>query len=290
VRAVSKRSRSSQVANTGDHDVVAHVVDTSALGSLLFFTDAGKAYKADGHEIPKTKLTAAPNLFQMSSNEQVVAVYDSAAADAAGYVVLVTAGGQVKAVAAGEFTEAAGRRDGLVAAKLSSGDRVAAAILSDLAGELVVATREGQGIRFSLDEVRPMGRSAAGVRAIKLKGQDEVAGACVMTPGDDTVLVATSGGYAKRTRLDELGTQRRGGSGLKLARLNVRTGQVVGVLAAAVKDAFAVVGEAEISVHGGAAAALKPRESGGSALEGVEFKVQRVVAVSHRPTSSDEEE
>jgi DNA gyrase subunit A len=111
-----------------------------------------------------------------------------------------------------------------------------------------------------------------------------------MTPRDDTVLVATSGGYAKRTRLDELGTQRRGGSGLKLARLNVRTGQVVGVLAAAVKDAFAVVGEAEISVHGGAAAALKPRESGGSALEGVEFKVQRVVAVSHRPTGSDEEE
>ncbi|HEX9682948.1 MAG TPA: DNA topoisomerase (ATP-hydrolyzing) [Acidimicrobiales bacterium] len=282
VKAISKRSRGKQVADPGDHDAVAQVIDTSALGSVVFFTDAGKCYKAEGHEVPKKKLTAAPNLFQFSSNEQVVAVMDGAEADAVGLVGFVTAKGQTKTVEAGEFTEAAGRRDGLVAMKLAEGDRVAAVFgvpQDGSATEMVVATAEGQGIRFSLEEVRPMGRSAGGVRAIRLKGDDRVVGAAAVGPVDETVLVATSRGYAKRTRIDDLNVQRRGGGGLRLARLNVKTGSVAGVLAADVRSGFAVLGDAAAASFMGGSAGLKPRESGGVALDGVDFEVQRVVGV-----------
>ena len=124
-----------------------------------------------------------------------------------------------------------------------------------------------------------MGRSAGGVRAIRLKGDDRVVGAAAVGPVDETVLVATSRGYAKRTRIDDLNVQRRGGGGLRLARLNVKTGSVAGVLAADVRSGFAVLGDAAAASFMGGSAGLKPRESGGVALDGVDFEVQRVVGV-----------
>src|SRR5690606_33072363 len=48
VRAVPARSRGAKVAAPGDRDAVARVIETSTLGSLLVFTDKGRAYRLKG--------------------------------------------------------------------------------------------------------------------------------------------------------------------------------------------------------------------------------------------------
>ncbi|HWS47242.1 MAG TPA: DNA topoisomerase (ATP-hydrolyzing), partial [Acidimicrobiia bacterium] len=103
VRAVPERTRKALVANPGERDAVAQIIDTTALAGVLFFTDRGRAYRATVHELPKEKLTAAQNLFQFGDGEKVVAVLDARLHEDHPNLVFVTAGGAVKRTALSEF-------------------------------------------------------------------------------------------------------------------------------------------------------------------------------------------
>ncbi len=124
VQARSARGRGAKVVEPGANDVLAQVVDTTALGALLVFTTHGRAYRVAGHDVPKQRLTALPNLFQFGDGERVVAVVDAAVGEQHEHVVFVTAQGTIKRTALAEFTDASGRRDGIVAMKLADRDRV----------------------------------------------------------------------------------------------------------------------------------------------------------------------
>ena len=159
VRAVPERARKSQVANPGERDAIAQVIDTTALAGVLFFTDRGRAYRATVHELPKERLTAAQNLFQFGDGEQVVAVLDARMHEEHPNLVFVTAKGGVKRTALSEFAEASGRQNGIVAMKLADDDRVVSVFPGWDDYELLLVTADGQGIRFAEDDVRPVGRS-----------------------------------------------------------------------------------------------------------------------------------
>jgi len=91
---------------------------------------------------------------------------------------------------------------------------------------LVTFTRNGQGIRFSEEDVRPMGRGTQGVRGVKLKDGNEFVSAASAAEGDDVLLV-TSGGYGKRTKMSEFPLQKRGGMGVKAIKLTRVRGVLV---------------------------------------------------------------
>ena len=61
--------------------------------------------------------------------------------------------------------------------------------------------------------MRPMGRATSGVIGMRFTEGDELLGMHVVSEGAD-VLVATSGGYAKRTTADQYNVQGRGGLGV----------------------------------------------------------------------------
>jgi DNA gyrase subunit A len=85
-----------------------------------------------------------------------------------------------------------------------------------------------------------MGRQAAGVRGMKLSGGDFVVGTGVVpsakgasaSSGKDIkepeLLVVSSTGYGKKTKLKEYKTQSRGGSGIKTMSITAKTKQLVG--------------------------------------------------------------
>jgi len=75
-------------------------------------------------------------------------------------------------------------------------------------------TTAGAGIRFAEVELRAMGRDTVGVRGIRLRPEDRVVSAACDGEGD-LVLLLTSGGYGKRTRVSEFPRQKRGGYGVK---------------------------------------------------------------------------
>jgi DNA gyrase subunit A len=93
--------------------------------------------------------------------------------------------------------------------------------------EVILGTAEGQGIRFVVNEVRTMGARAGGVIGIRLEEEDVVVGATVVRPWVKFATI-TDTGVAKRTELAEFSSQRRGGKGIQIAKLE-RGERVMGV-------------------------------------------------------------
>ena len=74
-----------------------------------------------------------------------------------------------------------------------------------------------------------MGRATSGVIGMRFTDDDELLAMEVVREGMD-VLVATNGGYAKRTPIEEYPVQGRGGKGVLTAKITERRGGLVGAV------------------------------------------------------------
>ena len=84
-----------------------------------------------------------------------------------------------------------------------------------------------------------MGRATSGVIGMRFNGGDELLAMEVVGPSrasDVEILVATEGGFAKRTRIDEYPIQGRGGKGVLTARIVSTRGGLVGAVAVSPED------------------------------------------------------
>lgn len=221
--------------NTKEEDVVTTLLTTSTHSDLLFFTDQGKVYQCKMYEIPEgrraTKGKSIMNFLSLTADEHVTSVLavrkDEWTADDWS-LMMVTKNGVVKKSAASAFKDV--RRSGLIAISLKDGDSLIAARFVGAKDEISLITQDGQQIRFAANDVRQMGRTAAGVAGMKLKKDDRVVAADVLKAGvtDREILVVMEKGYGKTTAAKEYKTQKRGGSGIKTARVTDKTGAVVG--------------------------------------------------------------
>jgi DNA gyrase subunit A len=126
------------------------------------------------------------------------------------------------------------RRAGIVAIKLSSNDTLVGATLTSGNDDLLIITKNGQAIRFSEKDLRPMSRQATGVKGIKLLKEDEVKSLLSINSEflkqNPLIVLVTENGYGKRTKLSEYRKQKRGGSGIKTAKITEKTGKIVKAL------------------------------------------------------------
>ena len=75
-----------------------------------------------------------------------------------------------------------------------------------------------------------MGRATAGVKGMRFRGDDQLL-AMTTVKDDDFLLVATSGGYGKRTPISEYNPQGRGGMGVMTFKYTPKRGKLIGALA-----------------------------------------------------------
>ncbi|HEX5493242.1 MAG TPA: DNA gyrase C-terminal beta-propeller domain-containing protein, partial [Mycobacteriales bacterium] len=145
-------------------------------------------------------------------------------------LVLATRRGLVKKSRLADFDS--NRAGGIVAINLKDDDELIGAALIGESDDLLLVSRQAQAIRFRADDdqLRPMGRATSGVIGMRFGEGDELLSMEVVSEGMD-VLVATGGGYAKRTRIDEYPVQGRGGKGVLTAKIVTRRGGLVGALA-----------------------------------------------------------
>jgi DNA gyrase subunit A len=223
--------------NTKEEDVIMQLVTATALNELLFFTNKGKVYSAKAYDIPETKRSgkgkSLMNFLALSEDENVTSILvlpKDTKTQASASVVLITKTGTVKRIDLTSFK--AIRKNGLLVMGLDENDELLyAGVLTD-SDDVMCVSKEGQSIRFKATDVRVMGRAAGGVRGIRLDISDVVISASVVKSSDVTsnILVATKNGYGKMTSLDEFKVQGRGGSGIKIAQVTEKTGEVVAVL------------------------------------------------------------
>jgi DNA gyrase subunit A len=97
--------------------------------------------------------------------------------------------------------------------------------------DLLLVSKGAQALRFHADDdqLRPMGRATSGVIGMRFNDGDQLLGMYVVREGED-VMVATDGGYAKRTPADQYPLRNRGGLGVITARIVEDRGGLVGAL------------------------------------------------------------
>ena len=221
--------------NTKEEDVVTTLLTTSAHSDLLFFTDAGKVYNTKMYEIPEgrraTKGKSIMNFLSLTAEEKVTSVLAVRKGEWEGdwSLLMVTKNGVVKKSDAASFKDV--RRSGLIAINLRADDSLIAARFVGKGDEVSLISHEGQAIRFKESDVRQMGRTAGGVGGMKLKKDDYVVAADVFKKKDEKdfeILVVMENGYGKTTPAKEYKVQKRGGSGIKTAKVTSKTGKVIG--------------------------------------------------------------
>ncbi len=228
-----------------EEDQICELLSADTHDNILFFTTKGRVFQTKVYEVPVASRTAKGksvyNFLDIPTNEKVSAVvtYAQNYIEDKGertkhFLVMTTRQGGIKRTPLEDFGNV--RRTGIIAMKLQGGDLLGWVRLSRGDDQLVLVTAMGQAIRFKEKDVRSMGRGAAGVRALHLKKQDTVSGLDIikkedLEKGSKTslrVLAVMANGFAKQTAIKEYKLQRRGGSGIKTAKITPKTGPVIG--------------------------------------------------------------
>lgn len=218
-------------AGTRESDFVSKIFAADTKTNLLVFTDKGKLYWSKVHKLPlgsrTSKGRAIANIVNVSANEKVRAVLPIKEFNEDQFLVMVTRNGIIKKTSLKAFSRP--RPSGIIALTADLEDEVIDVKLSSGSDDIFIATNKGMSIRFSEGNVRPMGRTARGVKGVTLGRDDFVVGMEIFEPGTkDTVLIVTSGGYGKRTSIEEYRAQSRGGVGIITQKTTDKVGKVVG--------------------------------------------------------------
>lgn len=219
--------------NTKEEDFITQFLTTSTHSELLFFTDKGKVYQIKMFDIPEgkraTRGKSVMNYLSLTAEEKVTSIVPVAkdVKKQEGSLMMITKNGVGKKVEAKSFYDV--RRSGIIAIKLSPGDALISAFFVNKGDTVVAGSSKGQSIRFKESDVREMGRAAGGVRVMKLSKGDFMVAAEVVRKEYDSpeLLVMSRNGYGKKTSLKEYKIQKRGGSGIKTAKVTSKTGDVI---------------------------------------------------------------
>ena len=215
-----------------DEDYVEDLLTITNHNYVMLFTSFGRVYRLKAYEIPEAgrtaRGTALVNLIPLQPQERVTSILANENYTE-GYLFMATKRGVVKRTNLEEFANI--RKTGLGAISLQEDDELIGVWATDGSRSVFLITKYGQAILFKETDVRPTGRSSMGVRGIELEGEDEVIGMQLFQP-DGELLFVTENGLGKRTRMDEFNVQHRGGKGIRCYRINEKTGNLFGCMAA----------------------------------------------------------
>jgi DNA gyrase subunit A len=232
-RAQRRGGKGVRGAQLRTDDIVDHFFVTTTHHWILFFTNKGRVYRAKAYELPEAGRDArgqhVANLLAFQPDERIAEVLALRDYQVAPYLVLATKAGLVKKSRLSDFDSP--RSGGIIAINLREDDEVIAARLVAPEEDLLLVSGKAQALRFraSDESLRPMGRATSGVIGMRFANGDELLDMYVVREDED-VLVATEGGYAKRTPADQYPVKNRGGMGVVTARIVETRGRLAGAL------------------------------------------------------------
>jgi DNA gyrase subunit A len=209
--------------------------------------------------------------------------------EVAPFLVLATKSGLVKKTKLTDFDS--NRTGGIVAINLREDDELIDAALISAEDDLLLISRNAMSIRFKADDetLRPMGRATSGVIGMRFSGNDVLLAMEVVTDGVE-MLVATEGGFAKRTKVEEYPVQGRGGKGVLTARIVSTRGGLVGAIAVRPEDeVYAITSDGQVIRTKAAEVRRAQRQTMGVRLMNLPDGVN-LVAIARNADEPDEQE
>ncbi|MCX7779202.1 MAG: DNA gyrase subunit A [Patescibacteria group bacterium] len=215
-----------------ENDVLEDLVLTSTTTNLFLFSNKGKVFFLKTYKIPELGRTATgeaiANFLNLSTDEKISFILPLKGFDKTKNIILVTRTGIIKKVKIDDFHSI--RKSGLFVINLEKNDALKSAKLSLAGEEILLFTALGQVIRFKEQELKIYSRGAKGIRGIKLRKDDEVIDLEVVDPRrikNLKVLTFSELGFGKKTFLSVYRLQKRGGFGLKAAKVSAKTGRLI---------------------------------------------------------------
>lgn len=213
----NRATRGKSGMKTKDDDDIQHFFTAMMHDKVLFFSSKGTVYSLSVYDFPEggrqAKGLPIVNVLPIEQDEKITAVVPVSTFSNDLNLIMLTKKGYIKRIELDNFSNI--RKNGIIAIGLEDGDELNWVKLATARDEIIIGTSCGMAIRFPIEDLRPLGRSARGVNSMKLRTGDELVG-CDIVPRDydADLLVVTSDGFGKRTKLSEFRSQNRGGIGL----------------------------------------------------------------------------
>jgi len=216
---------------TKEEDFVDRLFVASTHHTFLFFTNQGSVYWCKVYEIPQagrmSRGKAVVNLLNFDKDERLTTVLAVKEFTPGYQILMATKKGLVKRTDLMEYSRP--RAGGIIALKLTPGDELIAARITDGTLNVFLGAANGKSIRFHESDVRLQGRVSQGVRGMRLDKGDLIVAMEVLSYGQ-TLFTVTENGYGKRTSIDEYPVQKRGGKGVITIKTSDRNGKVVAIV------------------------------------------------------------
>ena len=211
---------------------------------VLFFSSKGTVYSLNVYEFPEggrqAKGLPIINVLPLEQDEQITAVVPVSDFKSVSNLIMLTQKGYIKRISLDNFENI--RKSGIIAIGLEDGDTLCWVKQAQDNDEVIIGTSCGMAIRFPISDMRPLGRSARGVNSMKLRAGDKLIG-CDIVPRDydADLLVVTSDGFGKRSKLSEFRPQNRGGIGLIATKFKSAASRLVALTIVEESDEIMVV-------------------------------------------------
>ena len=240
----NRATRGKSGMKTKEDDDIQHFFTAMMHDKVLFFSSKGTVYSLNVYDFPEGQRQAKGlpivNVLPIAQDEKITAVVPVSNFSHDLNLIMLTKSGYIKRIELDNFANI--RRNGIIAISLEENDELNWVKLATAKDEIIIGTKCGMAIRFSIEDLRPLGRSARGVTSMKLRTGDEIIG-CDIVPQnyDADLLVVTSDGFGKRTKLSEFRGQNRGGIGLIATKFKTNESRLVALTIVSENDDIMLV-------------------------------------------------
>ena len=183
-----------------------YTIKTTTVDQLTVFTNLGKVYRVNVHEIKN-----GDNLLRLLDikNESIVNIITD---NNKQFVMFLTKHGMIKKSLLTEYQNI--KRNGTIGITLKDDDEVVD--ICYLGNEsIILGTKNGLTIHFVTTDITAVGRTAMGVLGIKLKDGDAAAAITPVSTSAPYILTISKNGFAKKTKKEEYTIQKRNGVGVQ---------------------------------------------------------------------------
>ena len=238
-------------ANTKQDDFVEHLLIASTHNTMLFFTDTGKCYWLKVHQIPQASRTsqgrAIVNLIGCGTEDKVKAFVSVKEFSEDQQLIMCTKKGLIKRSKLMLYSKP--RKGGIYAIEVNEGDELIQAKLSTGDQDILLATNNGKSIRFNENQIRSTGRKTKGVTGIRMSFKDDFVIGTLVVKREGQVLVVSSKGFGKRSKLEEYREQKRGGKGVFTLKANSKTGKLISIMEVVDDDDLMIITDTGIMIR-----------------------------------------
>lgn len=202
------------------NDIHTVLVSTKSKKKILMITENGNCIKTDVQKIPEAKWrdkgTSIKNIESNADvNDKIVSILEIPEKTEDLQVLFMTKFGMVKL---SNFDDLVISKGFYQVVKLKDGDKVLSAEIKTKDGSVIMLSKSGMVLNMSKTDIPTQGRISAGVIGMSLEAKDEVVCAGQVS-AEDSLVVMTNKGFAKRVSCSEFDVLPRNRKGLRTIAL-----------------------------------------------------------------------